>query len=364
MNFLLYMLGRVRRPPAGLRPAPRQLLLIQAAAHAAHAHWADALALYRRLEQVSNYTPMDLLIRGHLALLSAEAQTASRDWSIAIERLWWADAPQDDLEKPDAVHSADDSILDTWFREAQGQLRAGRFVRSADLLDRARARIEVLLSAHAGLMLLDDHPVDSRAASACAKLVHLADLALRFNARIRLAGQLADSLRERCLRADLAGWATTSRDVAGLLEAEFLRLESLAASLPGHAETLYRLALAARITGRLERSADAFRRVLAIHPHHVSSAIRLTITLLELGRPQEALRPLAAAFIVPAATMQTFNTLAAAPRDAHAFDRFVTVWTDAQPNDPAITRGNLAFALSELALLDEARLPWRDPQPA
>jgi tetratricopeptide (TPR) repeat protein len=160
------------------------------------------------------------------------------------------------------------------------------------------------------------------------------------------------------MRDDLALWATTGENIQALLENECDRLTLLAGQVPGHAEIEYRRGLIARAAGRMDQAAAAFRRVLALHPHHIPSAVRLALT----GADADTLRH---AFHVPVGTMRLFADFAAAARAQRPFDEmtrhFCAPHTEIEKN---AARGNLAFALSELALLGESRDAWREPVPA
>jgi hypothetical protein len=206
------------------------------------------------------------------------------------------------------------------------------------------------------LLLAAETPLEE---SPLASLISLSDLTLRLLARAQLAGHLADSLRRRSLRADLAARSTTSESLQALLATEESRLAGLARRFPSHAEVHYRLGLLASAAGRSRQAAAAFRTVLALHPHHVSSAARLAA-----ADPSTGMAILRRAFFVPAETLQLFAALAAAAHDEHRFNRLVARFCAAQPQlDPTSARGNIALALSELALLDDARESWREPAP-
>ncbi len=342
MNFLLYMLGRTAHQPLNLRPTPRHNLLTRAAHAAAQGDTHAALDAYRTLSDSSAGTPLDTLIRAHLHLLLEESQEAALYFAEGITRL------QQSRASADAAPTAVERLL----KRGTQLLAQGRYSRATASLRRARTLLEDLLAAEAGLLLA--HPMPS-ADSALASLAHLSDLSLRLLARTQLAQQLAGALTERQLGADLAPWATSAQSVQTLLESDCDRLAALTADCPGHAENQYHLGLIARALGRTLQATAAFRHVLTLHPHHVSSAVRLAA-----ADPAHSSEILRRAFFVPAATLQLFANFAQAARDPRAFDS-ITAHLAAQ-FDPRQTpaRDNLAFALSELALRESQESPVHD----
>jgi len=341
MNFLLYMLGRASQNAPGLRPTPRQHLRARAAHAAAHGRWPTARDAYRTLSDAADAATLDILICGHLHLVCGEHLESGLCFSQGSARLHAAAPPAP-------------TLLERLLAESGEWLRQGCYAQAAAALRRARARLEVLLAAEAGLLLATRRPV---ADSALESLAHLSDLTLRLLARAHIARHLAGSLRQRRLRHDLAPWATSSQSIQSLLDQESDRLALLSRQVPGHAQTEYRLGLAARAAGRMDPAAAAFRRVLALHPHHVSSAVRLALARTDAGVLDNA-------FHVPAATMRLFADFAAAARADRPFDEVARrLCAPRTPLEQSAARGNLAFALSELALLDESRESWREPVP-
>jgi tetratricopeptide (TPR) repeat protein len=300
------------------------------------------LDAYRTLADSPDAATLDILTCGHLHLICGEHLEAGLCFDQSIARLHAAVPPAP-------------TPLECLLAESGEWLRHGHYKKAAAALRRARARLEVLLAAESGLLLATRQPV---ADSALQTLVHLGDLTLRLLARTQIARHLAGSLRQRQLRCDLAPWATSSESIQSLLDQESDRLALLARQVPGHAQTEYRLGLATRAAGRMDHAAAAFRRVLALHPHHVSSAVRLALANSDAGVLDKA-------FHVPTATMRLFADFAAAAHADRPFDEVAQrLCAPRTTLEKATARGNLAFALSELALLDESRESWREPVPA
>jgi len=338
MNFLLYMLGVLGRESVTLRPIGRVGLQAAAARFAAEGKWQEALDGYRRLAANCGSSAVDTFIRGQLNFTCGELPEAARCFAVGIDRL---------LAARDDEHTSVEELVG----EATTRLHAGRYVRATELLVRARAILQVVMAAEAGLLLAQEEPLDR-----LANLAHLEDLTLRMLARTQLARQTAAALDARQLRSDLAPWATSARGVEELLTSEQHRLAALVATEPEHAEWNYRLGLIARAAGNYEGAAAGFEGVLAVHPHHVSSAIGLAVIRERLGKPGGR-KILERAFRVPAETMQLFAGLARACGDTNAFDRLAEITCGTDPT----FRGNMALALSEMGVLDVSRECWREP---
>jgi tetratricopeptide (TPR) repeat protein len=354
MNFLLHMIGQAHRetPTDFVRPTPRRMLLRRAALAAAGGRFADALALRQQLDNAST---TNTLILAHLHLATRNF-IAARDLFEQVLDLGVNDALEQQIEAADT------------------HLRNGRYVRATNELQQGRTAIDTQLSAHAGLLLATTLPGSSFSiqhstfnipSSPLAALARLGDLLLRMLARTHLAANVAQSLRDRNLREDLAPWATTNQSVDHLLQAEFDSLQRTCAAQPDHAENNYRLGLVARALHNLEVAAQAFTRVLHIHPHHTLAASRLAATLLELDRSEAAMPLLASAYALPAETLAQYHQLAGAATDRRAFDRTVTTLCERFPfpTARATLKANLAFALGEMGLLDEERATWTEPAP-
>jgi tetratricopeptide (TPR) repeat protein len=342
MNFLLYILGRARRNSA-LRPVGRDAFIARAAAHAAAGRFHDALAGYRNLTETPRCSPVDLLIRGQLHLALNDNDDARDSFARGMGRL---------LESGGILQ--EQTPIERLIADAELMLNHGACDPAIKAIQQARALIDLLLSAEAGLVMAQDH-IHSGAFTA---LVRLSDICLKMLARAELSRQLAGALRQRSLRGDLASWAASGKSVTDLLNKEYARLAKLSFRAPSHAETAYRLGLAARAAGRLKEAARAFDRVLAIHPHHMNSAVRLAATVSELSQDTDIKPTLRRALLVPPETMRLFANLSAAAADAQ-FDASAAIFGVAS-GDAATIRANLAFALSELGLLDDSRAPWRE----
>jgi tetratricopeptide (TPR) repeat protein len=361
MNFLIHLLGRIQRADAGIRTAPRDRLLARAAANVARGDFPGALADYRQLTRVARLTPLDLLTRGHLHLVSGHDAAARRDFSRSAHRILAGGSLR---RLPDLAPQSGGSI-GCLLSKADNSLRRGRYAQAAGFLQDACGLLDALLAAQAGLSIARPSSTDAQTREnvdrasgepVLVPLARLSDILLRLLARTSLAAHLADSLRKRHLRDDLATWATTTRSVDALLESEYRRLEEVSRSMPDRAESHYRLGLIARVTGRLEPAFKAFSRTLALHPHHVASAARLAATEFQLrmsgGHGASAI---AGAFRIPPETLLTFGAFARAASDPGPFDMAVERLCRSIPDD---------FALSELAILDPLRAAWREAIPA
>ena len=357
MNFLLHLLGQPHRTAPVLRPSGNQLRRSAAAAALASGNLEDALAAYRLLAtetQGGGGSIADSLTRAHLHLALHEYSSAFSFFTTALNRL----------ENPPLL------TLEQTMDCADEHLRKSRYIRAQDLLQRARGTVDTLLSAHAGLAVATARMTGT---TACAPgsilpLAKLGDLLLRMLARTHLASNLAESLRQRSLRYDLAPWATSGSAIEQLLTAEFEQLCKSAQAHRSHAELHYRLGLVARTLGKLPEAARAFARVLAMHPHHVPSAARLAATYLQLGKKPAVFPLLAIAFAVPPNILQQYAALAVAAQGGafdNAADRLSRNLDEpGRPDTRPTVKANLAFALSELGLLDSSRAQWRELVPA
>ncbi len=343
MNFLLYMLGRPRRNST-LRPEGRDALISTAAAHAAAGRLGDALSAYQKLTATPRCSPVDILIAGQLHLALDHNHDARDCFARGMGRL---------LESSGILQ--EQTPIERLLADADLMLTHGACDPATKAIQQARTLIDLLLSAEAGLALAqqDIRPVSFTA------LVSLSDSCLKMLARAELSRQLAGALRQRRLRGDLASWATSGKSISGLLNKEHARLAQLASRAPGHAETAYRLGLVARAAGRLKEAARAFEQVLALHPHHMNSAVRLAATRQALDPSADSAPLLRRALLIPPATLRLFADLSAAAATAQ-FDASAALFGAATGGIAAV-RANLAFALSELGLLDESHEPWREP---
>jgi hypothetical protein len=335
MNFLLYMLGAAGR--RNLRPIGRSGLRAAAAREAAAGDWRGALDHYQRLADTCGSSAIDALVHGHLSLVCGELSAAAWSFAAGIDRL---------LTAVDPAETSIGQLLD----ETHRLLQQGRHVRATETLVRMRAILQLVIAAEAGLILAQDEPMDHLAA-----LVRLEDLSLHMLARAQLVRQLACWLQVRQLRADMAVWATPSARVQKLLEEEYQRLTACVENLPEHAQWQYRRALASRTAGHMEGAADAFQRVLAVHPHHVPSAVGLAVAREQLGQVGGR-KVLERAFHVPAETMRLFANFAGAVDPATALD----AWVERNHAGGWAARGNLSLALSEMGLLDATHESWRE----
>ena len=255
--------------------------------------------------------------------------------------------------------------LERMIDAADAHLRQGRYVRAQESFQRARAMVDTLLAAQAGIIVADARENGEAEAGSARPLVGLAklgDLLLRMLGRTHLAANVAVGLRERSLRDDLAPWATTGENVDDLLRGEFEALREGARLNPDHAEMHYRLGLVARAIGDLQTAEQAFTRVVQLNPHHLLSASRLAATLLQREKKEAVMPLLAVAFAVPAETLKRYEGLAEAASDRPAFERAVVRLCHdlgGRANGKSV-RANLAFALGEVGLLDEERAAWRE----
>jgi hypothetical protein len=306
MNFLLYMLGRGCRSSPSTRPMPREVLFAQAARLAADADLPGALRLYDRLAS-SGRSPMDLLIRGHLHLLTGDPRAASHDFARGAQRLLSrCDDPAACAESTSADAPADTSV-ERLMARAHSCLQRGRFVRAADILHETRRLLDVLLSAQTAL----------------------------FVAELRLGKPAPHHPATR--------------------------------AAPAIAEGHFRLGLIARVVSpqRLDIAHRAFSHTLALHPSHISSAALLAAGQLQRNESIDS-AAIDTAFTVSPAMLKTYAAFAQASTEPAPFDTAVDLLCADLPSDALRTaaRANLAFALSELSILDPARAAWREAVPA
>jgi tetratricopeptide (TPR) repeat protein len=315
------------------------------------------LNAYRLLATETEGSITDTLTRAHLHLALNEYTSAFTFFTSALNRL--EHSPLMTLEN--LMDAADD------------HLRKSRYVRAAELLQSARTSVDTLLSAQAGLAVATARMTGSTACApgSIVPLAKLGDLLLRMLARTHLASNLAVSLRRRSLRHDLAPWATGAGSIELLLDAEFRQLQAGAKNHPCHAELHYRLGLVARTLGQPEVAVQAFTRVLSLHAHHVPSAARLAATCMQLGQDEPVLPVLAVAFAVPGNMLQQYAALADAAQ-SRSFDKAAErlagraegpanlLRPGTYAGSAVAVKANLAFALSELGLLDPVRAEWRE----
>ena len=250
-------------------------------------------------------------------------------------------------------------------------LKAGRYVRARETLEKALATVDLLMSGQAGWVVAETRAAESAPHIALplletlVPLVQMSDLLLRLLARTCLASNLADALRRRQLREDLAVWAAGAGEITDLLTAERTRIQESLTMHRDHAELHYHLGLICRALGDLPAAEAAFREVLAIAPYYTRAVVRLAVTLRQQGRAEEAPAVLAAGFAVTAEVLQKYYALGLATMDAKRFDRAVeNLAKDTNVALRADARANLALALAELGLLDDARREWKQPTPA
>jgi tetratricopeptide (TPR) repeat protein len=382
MNFLLHLIGTTQRD-AVLRPTPRQFLAKKVCREALAGNFPAAAEACDELAHIpGRQTVTEPLIRGHLRLLAKDYPAAAHFFSAGVARLnatqsscvsefshMFASTEDAPAVTGSAAREGSTSRLERLIDSADVYFRQGRYVRAIELFQRARALLDTLLSAHAGMIVADariaGHPAPESAKPLVA-LANLGDLLLRMLARTHLAANVAAGLRHRSLRDDLAPWATRGSDADELLRGEFALLVESAKQNPDHAELHYRLGLVARAVGDRATAESAFTQVIQLHPHHVLSAARLAATLLQANQFDAVMPLLAAAFAVPPQTLRNYEQLAQTISDGRSFDRAVArLCHDLgdHPNAPTV-RANLAFALSELGLLDEERAAWRETAPA
>jgi tetratricopeptide (TPR) repeat protein len=322
VNFLLYMIGRGSMP-MGIRPGRRELLLAAGASHAADGRYAAALDSYRTLAEGSDGNAMDELICGHLHFVMGEVDEAALCFISGAARL------QEDERFPQ---------IQRLLARSSAHLTRGEFKGATGVVVQARALMEALLAAEAGIMLCGGQ------ADAVRQMIHWSDLTLRLLTRIELAAHLAQALEERGLEHAIGLWAITPGYVRSLLVHEFQRLAKKLEGQP-HMEMTYRAGLLARAMGNMRAAADAFERVLGQHPYHVPSAVRLAVRAMETGGEDEA--RVRAAFLVPGETLRLFGQLAmVAGRERGKLEGLVAH----SFCDGGVDRANLSFALSELGM--------------
>ncbi|HVX85733.1 MAG TPA: hypothetical protein VH253_13205 [Phycisphaerae bacterium] len=360
MNFVLHILGHAQRPASawGGRGAtlagPALTRLRSALLAGQHTHAAELLADLPAADETANLTDTALTFaRGQLNLMAGAYPEAAWCFAEGMERAMGA--------VDGSLEVGAGSMLENMIAAGEDALRRGNCGRAITLLSSARGLVDELLGAEAGLCVAEARIASHMRAGRVERLVPLArlgDTLLKAEARARLARSVG-ALKTANDRADVA-WAVGAGRVTALLEGEFDTLSHACRRLRGHAEVHLRLGLVARALGHADAAAWALGEVLAVHPHHVSTAARLGATLVERGADSaRVLGILAVAFAVPADTIRRYAELADAARDP-AFDQRVERF--AAGSEGPVARANLAFALAELGLLEGPRAAWREPQ--
>jgi tetratricopeptide (TPR) repeat protein len=254
-----------------------------------------------------------------------------------------------------ASSSTPEDALSLAISRGNDALHEGRYTRAAEIFDQTMHRIDRLLSLHASWLLREQEAtaphrkVLASLAQSLIQLTHLSDLLLRCQARNRLASHLADALRKRQLRDDLAAWATGQKEISALLTHEQHQLRDIISAHPNDASAHFRLALLHRAAGDFASAAQEFRRVLLIQPHHSASALRLAAILLEQQNPDQAVTVLKKMENVPAPHLQRYYALALAAEDEDLFAHALTR-TEQTQTPASCIRSNLALALTEMGL--------------
>jgi tetratricopeptide (TPR) repeat protein len=343
---------------------------------------ASALEAYESLAAEKPGEITNLLVLGHLLILAGRNAEACDVLGHAVGLI---EGPEGEcmLHENDALleclsvksetpagaepHGVDRVQMLT--RRGLSQLARGRFVRANGLFEDAMNLVDTLLVTYGQWVLAQANAeggaLPAHLAETLISLAQLSDVVLQYLARTKLAGNLADVLRERQLRHDLATWATGGQEVRKLLQVEITRLRELSMQYPNHADLQYRLALCSRATGDLEAAARAFGRTLAVEPHHANCAARLAATLLQLKRPDEVLPLLRQSFGLARRDAERYYAVGVASTNAAKFDRAV----QALARDLGVKfeqqncKANLAMALGLMGIQDSQKDQWRNPQP-
>ncbi|HVS72853.1 MAG TPA: hypothetical protein VHQ47_16470 [Phycisphaerae bacterium] len=358
MNFVLHILGQVQKnAPAwggrGNHLADDSLAAVRRALLAGqYTHAAELLADATGTDSKESLGTTGLTFaRGQLSLMAGAYSEAAWCFAEGMERVMGA--------ADGSLEVGAGSILEKMIGAGEDALRSGNCGRAVTLLSTARGLVDQLLGAEAGLCVAEARIAAHMRAGRVERLVPLArlgDTLLKAEARARLAGSVG-ALKTGGNRADVA-WAIGAGRVTELLEGEFETLSLASRRLRGHAEVHLRLGLVARTLGHPDTAAWALGEVLAVHPHHVSTAARLGATLVERGADSASvLGILAVAFAVPTDAIRRYADLAAAAHDAD-FDQRVDRF--AAGGAGPVVRANLAFALAELGLLEGPRAAWRE----
>jgi tetratricopeptide (TPR) repeat protein len=342
----------------------------------------DAIHAYETLVINEPRDAMTLQALGHLLMLAgrnAEACDVLGHCVDVIEHeeggymVEQADALLECLEAPaDVPAKAQQPGVDrvqTLTRRGLSYLTRGRFVRATQLFEDAMGLVDSLLVTHGEWLLAqskaEDGNLPAHLAETVISLAQLSDLLLQYLARTKLASNLAEALREKQLRHDLASWATGCQEVQNLLQIERSRLGQLSAQHPNHAELQYRLGLCSRASGHLEDAVRAFGRTLAIEAHHAACGVRLAATLLQLHRADQVLPVLERTFALDQCEAERYYALGVASTDAAKFDRAVNGLARdlGLKFDQQDVKANLALALGMLGIKDSQKDAWRHPQP-
>lgn len=259
--------------------------------------------------------------------------------------------------------SPHDDVLSRLVERGNRFLNSGRYILAGQVFEQAMGMADLLMVAHGSWLMAEraggDEGVPAQLADTLISLARLSDQLLKCQARARLAAHLAEELRKRHVRDDLAAWATGSREIARLLQAEEERLARLLRRFPKHTEMHYRLGLLARARGEPTLAEREFRRVLAVAPHHAESAVRLAATLLEQGQTAEAALLLENVEQIDMTELWQYYQLAMAVEDPEKFEQVLAAMEQRLGPEAAL-RPNLAFALGEMGLSTDRTDVWRD----
>ena len=354
---------------------PRWALQRAACVAAVRGDYSAAANLY---ESIADGSPRTGFIRGHLLLAAKNPQGASRAFGETLARLLGAEFAEyeagntetfDEIAQVSQPRPEDSGCaeIELLLDESDTLLKAGRYVRARDTLEKALSTVDLLMSGQAGWVVAETrNAADSPQAGAAlietlVPLVAMSDLLLRLLARTCLASNLAEALRARQLREDLAVWASGKEEINELLLAERTRIQRAAVDHPDHAELHYHLGLVCRALGDLPAAEAAFRCVLAVCPNYTRAAVRLAVTLRQSGRGEQAPAVLDASFNVSPDTLGQYYRLGLATTDVKRFDRSVeTMAHGLNAARRPDAKANLALALAQIGLLDNSRREWKE----
>ena len=315
----------------------------------------QTLKLYR--QQASENLPYHLTVAS-LLLQDQRPLEAAREirfaMGVIMNRHQVNQKTQALQEQPDS--GSPEQTLSRFLKRGHHYLHEGNYTQAQQMYDRALRLTDTLLTAHSLWFIAEHDPLLTEPIQeALIQWANLGDQLLHCLAKTTLAENLADVLRQRHLRADLASWATGSDEITHLLTLERDRLTVLAHSHPNHAEMHYRLGMLARALDDFPAAIKAFRQVLKIQPHHAATSVRLAATLLQQNQTRPARRVLEQMHTLPPATLRQYHALAlAAATDAPRFEKTIAHLEQQPQHRHSDLRANLTFVLTAMGAKDLA----------
>jgi len=146
-----------------------------------------------------------------------------------------------------------------------------------------------------------------------------------------------------------------------LLAEAIRRHKAALARAPNHADLHYRLGLLARQTGDYEQAIRSFKSAIAINPSYSKALVKLAICLKECGAVDEAIEMFQRALRLGRRYVDVHYQLGLLFAQRSRFELAVEQFEEAVAgNDENIAfRANLALALQNVGMVDQAAATWR-----